>query len=75
MLLALDLISKECRELEKHGPGNSEDRAAAREMIDEMAADHTNSCRNLILRAEYQEGRVKNQASVVSPSEFIRSAS
>jgi hypothetical protein len=69
-LLALDLISKEFRELEKHGPGSPEDRAAAREMIEEMAADHINSCRNLILRAEYQEGRVKNQVSVVGSPEF-----
>lgn len=42
------------------------------EIIKEMIEHHVNSCKNLLLRMEYQEKRVQSQTTVVSPLAYMQ---
>ena len=41
-------------------------------LVKEMIAHQVDSCKNLLLRMEYQEKRVQSQTTVVSPFTFIQ---
>jgi hypothetical protein len=70
-ILALEMILKETKELQMKEDDEQRSRNdEANLMIAEWCASQMNACRNLVLRAEYQEKRVHSQIAVVRPPSF-----